>query len=539
MKIQIVILFLLYYLFNNAINIFASEKNNLPASNSFINDIVVHYDPDHANGNCDIAVAFNGWIYVAHSFEETGPPGTSIKVSISKDSGATWQPFTTVLNGSHNGAQVYDIAVTGNDTSSMRVYVAYYNFSVAFPYSLGGVAVVDGLTGSPLPQSISLGDGTYNINNVRLATDVTNPAFGTVGNSVAILYSTGSGDSTNTDSLVCLISDDTASTTYIYYLVDSATTTSIQNPSIDYGYSQAWNNGRYFIAYEKGDHIAYCRNNSTINSGFTAPLMIDMQLPVCCWNLKEPKIICQSSMVNNDSTGLSVIIITKLLDSLFTMTNRIPYALYNMQAALSDNWYGEGIFNSGSAVNLKNFDACYSESNDEFYMTGYDMDSGELFSVMEDFNFTHPDNWYVISQQYNDSVIDPSVDPLPRIATDANYIYTSWTSATLGTGGDPSSQILFDKHMLPIITTVGQTKNYFEYSVFPNPAALSLSVKVHNGNEIQSAGIYDVHGRVFYSSVNQHSDQMTISTTEIPDGLYFLKIISDKVSSVKAVMIIH
>jgi hypothetical protein len=130
-------------------------SSSLLASNTSIanfgTDIIAHYDQDLHDQNSTTAVAYNGWIYMAYSTSHSGPPGTDIYFVISKDSGLTWQPFPASITGTHNGAAVYDLIVAGTDTNNLRLYLAYYNFSVAFPYSFGGVAVFDGLSGNSLP----------------------------------------------------------------------------------------------------------------------------------------------------------------------------------------------------------------------------------------------------------------------------------------------------------------------------------------------------------------------------------------------------
>lgn len=504
-----------------------SQASEIPQTNSTLNfgtDVVAHYDPELGDLNSDVAVAFNGWIYVAFSTDHMSPPGTDINMVISKDSGLTWQSFPAAIGGSHNGAAVYDLIVAGKDTNSLRVYLSYYEFSVAFPYPYGGVKVFDGLTGADLPYSRTFGDGTYGIGQIHLASDWENPAFGSNGYSVAIVYSTQSGDSTSTDSLICLVASDTAINNYNYYLLDSSSSENIYNASIGYGHSLAWSNGRYFISYMKALEINFCRNTTSINSGFTIPISINPIAGIPVGGAGYLKIVCQNSYTDNDSSGLSVMIMAKALDSTGTSTYKIPWVIYNMQAALTDYWFSESVFPTVNDMSLGTFDASYSSVQDRFYLTGYNTDSAKLFTSIEDFNFSSGGSWFSVSDQYNDSVIDPATEPNPAITCSGDFAYTTWTMNTLGNFGRPIAQIMFDRQELPLITTTNEIKTFSEYSIYPNPANDKITIQNISGNKSVRISLFDINGRKVFDSNKTDSRIATIVTTDFVDGVYFVTI---------------
>lgn len=517
------------------------EKMSVPLD--FGTDVVAHYDPDFADLNCDIAVAFNGWIYIAYSTSHSGPSGIDIGFAVSKDSGLTWQAFPPLILGSHNEASVYDLLVTGTDTSSLRVYLSYYYYNNSFPYAFGHVAVYDGISGSILPYGIDIGNGYYKVGDIRLATDYQNPAVGSTGYSVAIVYTTGPGDLTVTDSLVCLIASDKSSTSFNYNLLDSSSSVSIRGASVDYGYSSNWNNGQYFVAYQKGLALAYCRNSFSITSGFTVPILLNDLIGSSDSSFDSPKIVCQNSKESNDSSGLSVMIMTKALDSLGTNTYRIPWIIYNKQAAVSDFWFSSGVMNSVNNFSLETFDISYSEAEDRFFLAGYNSDSGSLFLRQEDFNFSHPDNWFVINNQYNDSVIDPSWPPNPRVTINGNFAFTAWESRTLGSIGQPRAQTLFDRQTLPIVTEVQTINNNHDFKVYPNPANNEIYIfsnSLKNSKNEKSVKIVDSAGRIVFSKkYNSQGETIRINTQEFINGIYFLQIIVQNEKQINLKFLIH
>ena len=495
---------------------------------NFENDVVAHFDPDKTDLNSDISVAFNGWIYIAYSAIHSNPSGMDIELVLSKDSGVTWQQFPTMISGSHNAAFVYDLLVTGTDTNSLRVYLSYNYYDAAFSYSFGHVIVYDGISGLVLPFGVDIGDGTYDIGDVRLASDFHHPASGSSGYSVGVVYSTGHGDFTLTDSLVCLIASDTGTNNYNNYLLDTSSFVSLRGASIDYGFSLMWNKGLYFIAYQKGLKCAYCRNLTTITSGFTEPLILNDILGIADAGLDSSKIVCQNSFNSNDSSGLSVMIVAKALDTSGTNTYRIPMIIYNMQAALTDFWYSSTVESSPDGNSLITFDACYSENEDRFYLAGYNCDSASLFLKIEDFNFSHHGNWYDVDSQYNDSVIDPLLPPNPRITANNNFAFASWNSRTLGAGGLPRSQTLFDRQTLPIITSLNPEIEIPAYTFYPVPANKELIIqrsRVLNFLNEKSVSITDQLGRiVFKKKYGSGIQVISINTAELKNGIYFIQI---------------
>ena len=495
----------------------------------FRDDIVAHFDPDKSDRDCDIAIAFNGWMYLAYTSSHSGPTGTDIGFLISKDSGNTWQAFPPIILGNHNDASVYDILVTGTNTSSLRVYVSYYFNDAAFSYSFGHVAVYDGISGQQLPYGIDIGDGTYSIGEIHLASDFRHPSSVSKGYSVAIVYSSSFGDFTNTDSLICLIASDSSNNNYTYNLIDTSTSELIKGASIDYGFSYTNNIGGYYIAYQKGQNLGYSKSVTSIASGFTDPIFLNRLINIKGASFESPKIVCQNSIGNNDSSGLSVMIMAKAFDSTITNTYRIPWVIYNTNAASTDYWFSAGVSNSANTSSVETFDVSYSEAENSFWITGYNSDSGNLFTALEDFNFSHPGNWIIADNQYNDTLIDPLISPNPRITATDNFIYVVWISHIFGSTGQPRSQTLFDKMELPFITNIRDVNIGYCFNIYPNPANDNLIIfelpQINIAKE-KTIKLFDCSGRVVFSEIyNSQMRPTLINTSEFKSGIYFLQIL--------------
>ena len=69
-----------------------------------------------------------------------------------------------------------------------------------------------------------------------------------------------------------------------------------------------------------------------------------------------------------------------------------------------------------------------------------------------------------------------------------------------------------------------ETTNNIEFSIFPNPASKEINIEI-NSNEQINIQIVDVSGRiVFFEEVEANS--ISINTSELTNGIYFLKIMS-------------
>lgn len=516
--------------------VFASSFSNTAycaSSQQFGNDIVAHYEFGKYDANAVIDVAFNGWIYLANA--NTGYMninGNEVNLSISKDGGLTWQILSNVVPvGDISG--VSDIEVTGNDTNHIRVYISYFSYSTMVLQPKGFVKAVEGLNGLPLPFEVEIGDGSYPVSSVRLATDKHHIGAGSLGNSIGIIYATQGIGSTNTDSIVCLISNDTGSTSFAYHLIDSSSAFVLQDPSLSYGYSPSWNSGKFFIAYRKGDHIAYCKNTSTMSSGFTNPINIDDLTGAV--QTAHPIIVCQNSSTDNDSTGLSTMIYTKGADSSGIKLN----IFYNMQSSITDNWnhYVISSIQPSDYIYLQEA-ICFSEYNNNFYLTGYDRSTSSLFVINENFNFSNSTNWSIVTSKYNDSTYNFNHFTRTAISTFNNYIYTTWLSNL-----QPQVyKTLFDMEQIPLNTSIKNLNELENCIIYPNPSNEKLFINLPEKLKLNSVriSISNYSGRRISDEViKSNQNKIALDVSQLFSGLYFISISSNSGITIKRKIIIQ
>lgn len=77
-----------------------------------------------------------------------------------------------------------------------------------------------------------------------------------------------------------------------------------------------------------------------------------------------------------------------------------------------------------------------------------------------------------------------------------------------------------------------------EAIVYPNPASELITINLHNKNEIYSASLFSLDGKLIAKFNNpQIGNQYSINVQNIPSGFYFLKIETDKGSLSKKIII--
>jgi hypothetical protein len=108
-------------------------------------------------------------------------------------------------------------------------------------------------------------------------------------------------------------------------------------------------------------------------------------------------------------------------------------------------------------------------------------------------------------------------------------VYAGGVSYNFGTGGDIAFATYVD-------ATMGIKNNRFEnnYAVYPNPASDKITVK---GNTAFTTSIYSINdqlGRIVLNG-KLNGESTSIDISELPSGIYFLKIVEEKQLTIKVV----
>ena len=382
-----------------------------PQSPMFGKDIVIYDSASQNQTKVVISSAFNGWLYAAYEYFSTRYGREAFEVLKSVDNGITWNVIFGGPSEASSSFSSFDIAVTGDSISNIKVFIAWI--------SPGGPIGYDGAGDVwRLDANGNFIDGIdLNASYVAIATDFMYPASNSNPCSIGVLYASNYNSIHNKDTLV-LLSSSNGGMSYNNRQVIALDSNNFHDVSLAYGRSPSWSSGRYFAAWTETNgftsytgHIYTAHSNPDFNSPFTTPVCLDSLDPTGINKFKNPAIACQFSSSDNDSSNLTEVI---MLEKQLSANNYDTRGFYNLQATTS-NHFGEFSLTS-SSNNKTQPDINFNPYNSVFMLTYYDSTLQSLPFLTNDVNLANPGTWNIITPAYNDS---PNLAaPYPKVALD-------------------------------------------------------------------------------------------------------------------------
>jgi len=444
----------------------------------FGKDIIIH-DMGYQNQRCvAICSAYNGWLYAIFSHSTTD---TSFLWSIMKstDNGITWIAIVDGGNSYGYRPLSFGIVACGSDSSNIKVFTCAVDKWDDSERTDFAVEAFDGLTGNWLGYYLA-GEGQdfTQYSNCSIASDYQFPANISSPYSLGILYTKSSLLNYYRDSLIFLSSSDGGVTLNNKQVVAVAKNLSHKfgTVTLSYGYSPTWNSGRYFAAWEDKDtenanlgHIYTSHTNTEINSQFSKPICLDSLDASSINLLRNPRISCQTSITDNDSSNLTQVVI---FEKYSLSSNSFDLAgCYNLQAASTS--YFKSLNLAVTNHNEMQPEITFNDFDNTFYVTYYDSTAQKLPLVVNNVNMASPDDWNVISNGYNN---DPNlITPHPEIAI--NPTQHECANVWIAERGNGNGVAMFDAQYstytgIPFDNR-GNNENFCR--AFPNPCNQSVT----------------------------------------------------------------
>jgi len=385
-------------------------------------DIKIQNSPGQNQGQGDIDVAFNGWIYAAYNTDS----GYTIRMS--RDNGNTWLKIDSFAVSGVTYSPVH-IAVAGTDTNNLRLFVTAVNQHPSVPSYVVYVDVYNATTRAFISEYFSE-SSTTKIYNSDIATDYRYPAVGASPYSVAIAFTKYTP---SYDSVIAVVSTDGGGT-YPNRFKVASTGTFFRNVAISYGRSNSGSNGRYFLAWDHYNsstalmgNIYTAHNGSAVNTAFTSPICLDSLLPAIIGYCSNPSISTSISGADNDSGSLTEVV---LCDKAYNgnQADHDIIGFYNKAAHYSNYWYTFSI--DGGANNTIEPRVAFDTVFKNFLVTYYDSTIHLLPYRVNEWQLTAPGTWSTIKANYADDSI-PLTHPFPSLAINPafNQAAFTWTKA--------------------------------------------------------------------------------------------------------------
>lgn len=346
-------------------------------------------------------VAFNGWIFAAHSTVDSVNNEGGITIRRSKDGGITWE---TIDYYSVSGVRypVFDIAVMGTDTNNLLLSLIGVNYNVGSNTSIMFLDNYNATTATYLTSPISHNVGNRAIHDVAIATDYKFPAVGASPFSVAYAY-TCSGTTKDSVNYACSID---GGQTYLPSVNVATTTNYYRKLSMAYGSSASASNGRYFLAWEqlsslsnRTGSIFTSRNQSAVNGAFISPLNLDSVSSSMIGLCRNPRIAVSQSLDDNDSASVTAVVLVDR-DYNGDGSDYDLLGFYNKRAHFTNFWNRLDIVNTGEQD--MQGDICFDPNGKKFMATYLDSTNHRLPYITNDWNLTDPNIWVPVLPNYDD-----------------------------------------------------------------------------------------------------------------------------------------
>lgn len=478
--------------------------------------------------NVKISAAFNGWLYSVFTTSNTTTGASGINISRSKNNGVSWTSIKS-FTAANTKYPAIDIVVAGTDTNNLTLFITGVNLNTSTGNYVLWFDKYNATTGTFLGNfGNNISYGTRKVYDVSIASDYRFPAFGTTPYGVGVLYSVFSG----LDSVIFVASTNGGTSLNVRQALFS-TGAYCRKVSLAYGRSATYSNGRYFAAWERCSSSTVRNANiytshcvTTINGTWNAPKNLDSldanMLGVC----RNPNIAVQYNNTNNDSGNVTAAV-TFERDWGGAGTDYDILGFYNKQAASNNYWKRFDIINT--ADNDNSPDLVYDPGANNFLAVYHDSTNHKLPYCVNNMNMTNPNTWSYITTQYNDLTTN-ILRPWPRI--DINPVTVKavhvWNSEGTGKG-----IALFDAENLS--TSIKEvTEGSISGTVYPNPATtfVNLNFELKNVQDV-AMDIYDALGNIVkhqvFSGVGNSAELKTIDIADLADGVYVLKLSSEKV----------
>lgn len=288
--------------------------------------------------------------------------------------------------------------------------------------------------------------------------------------------------------------------------------------------STDWGTQSYYLMNSKH---ADCDGNGTINAADTTAISLNYGLSHPFRNVghvitvennataKPLKVVATSSLVTAGQSfrlDFQVGASGNAVDSLYAIGFNVDYPAYLFEPAATSMSQGSSVL-GGSLLNI----AKYKNQSMDLAVTRRDHQNataatGNVFSL----------NLRLKQAIAADTIVEFSLSNIKAL-TKSGYV-VALTPA--------SAQVKFQK--ANVSTGIHQQGENAEILLFPNPAHDKLSVSFGTGDAIRSYQVYSATGQHMISkSLDQASAIIELNISELPQGIYILKLVSGQGHSIE------
>ncbi len=513
------------------------EPLKTPNPTLYATDIYLNNLPAQNQRNATLCIAFNGWMYAAYSYYDSGSGYSYWQIMKSEDQGETWTAFSSAsLQGIYHSL---DIEVTGNTVADLVVYLARVYEDATLSYLR--VSKYNGSTaaglGNLVAETVTLPD---HYNDISIATDYKFPAYGATPFTVAIAFS-----------------KTTAATDYVSYKVSGDGGNSItdqfdiistgqysRDVSISYGRSSSMSNGRYFVAWEQltsssaPEGSIYVAHTTTYyNSTFSTPFRLDDIIGSAENYCLEPVMCTQFNNTDNVPEGHFTAIVMVTRDFNGSGTDYDVITMYNKDPTNTENWIRMDVANS--VENDRQGDINFDPSYNNFLVTWFQETAQLLPYWVQGQDI--PGSWIVINTGYNNDA--NLANPYPKV--EIHPVFTQVGHVWIGERGGGNGAAMFDAEWSTVgIPPVSTAPNTLDLKVYPNPSntITNITFTLKEAGHV-SIGLFNMYGQtvatVTDANMTAGEHTLILDVSSLPAGCYHYNFLCGSVKSSGKIVVTH
>jgi hypothetical protein len=494
----------------------------------FATDITIEVNNQADQRHVRVASAFNGWLFAAYIVNDSTSGKGGVVVRYSKNGGINWLPFNGYAYYQHSFYSSCDIAVAGNDTTHLGVYVGvvrkdlvskkyevtvekYNPYKISFPPVLVFSQKLD--TNKVTDMALA--------SNAKLTALPKDSIF-----SVGLLYA---HHGTSMDSLIfASIAKKSGPKFGKHTLVASGKY--YRKVALSFAHSQTVA-GSYCAAWEQDStvkstlgHIFTSRTKWNADSLWTAPTLLDTLFPNMSNHVRNPSISSQYSLTDNDSGNVTVAVAFECARNGITDSMDILGA-YNKRGDSTNFWNSFRV--AGTTNNELQPNIYYDGNGNNFMVTYYDSTAGGLSYVKQGSSLTTPNAWTLVNAAYNNN---PTMlkAPWPRVVLNqlTNKAFFAWTVDPINNNGI----VMCDGEYLFTSTGPELDLNGIKvYNLYPNPSSTSALLPVSSDRAVDvSLSVFNILGENSMPVRIQHlpggMQYLELDVTSLASGIYLCRI---------------
>jgi hypothetical protein len=319
--------------------------------------------------------------------------------------------------------------------------------------------------------------------------------------------------------------------------------------ALAFGRSNSYPDGKYFAGwhvqfqnwwgydYEGQIYTSFTPNQ--YNGTWMAPIRVDTLVANGSGKCKHLSIACQINDLNNNSSGISSVILFERLPWMPMAGYNGIVGVYNLNPVQNPVWTPLTLESLDNTWSMQP-DITFDPGTNNFFATWCDSTNQKLKTAYQSFELPSPSNWNILSNGYNDTTNLKA--PFPRVKSGVtnNLLAHVWSGNQYSGNGNAT----FDGATLWMALPIdGQPEKLYRMSLSPNPAKDFTELSFESESTSKGViAILSLSGSVIQNlreiDLKKGKNKILLDLTRLPSGIYYCSLVSGNIKVFDKIVII-